>query len=257
VLLENAVPVMNVSTSANIINRFILIGVFYFFNFCCLKRVISNQTHHQNKGYSPGNFFCKLIFVNYLGHAYLSFGDPEVTTGNIISDFVKGKKKYDYPHRILAGINLHREIDLFTDQHPANKELAKIFKPAYGLYSSAFVDIVYDHFIALEIATNGDEHLANFVQRVYADVEKFSHLLPPTFNTLFPFMKQQNWLYNYQFGWGIEKSLAGMVHRAKYISDSDTAYQLYNEHYKKIGSSFSDFFPDLVAFSLKKFSDIH
>ena len=32
-------------------------------------------------------------FVNYLAHAYLSFGDPEILTGNLISDFVKGKKK--------------------------------------------------------------------------------------------------------------------------------------------------------------------
>jgi acyl carrier protein phosphodiesterase len=58
--------------------------------------------------------------VNYLAHAYLSFDDPEVLTGNMISDFVKGKKKYGYPPRILAGIDLHRAIDEFTDDHPVN-----------------------------------------------------------------------------------------------------------------------------------------
>ena len=30
--------------------------------------------------------------MNYLAHAYLSFGDPGILTGNMISDFVKGKR---------------------------------------------------------------------------------------------------------------------------------------------------------------------
>ena len=54
--------------------------------------------------------------MNYLAHAYLSFNDQEILTGNMISDFVKGKKKFDYPSRIQAGINLHRLIDNFTDR---------------------------------------------------------------------------------------------------------------------------------------------
>ena len=90
--------------------------------------------------------------MNYLAHAYLSFGEPQILTGNLISDFVKGKKKYDYPPRILGGINLHRLIDDFTDTHPVNKKTATIFKPAYGLYSSAFLDVVYDHFLARELS---------------------------------------------------------------------------------------------------------
>ena len=60
--------------------------------------------------------------MNYLAHAYLSFNDPEILVGNMISDFVKGKKKFDYPLRIQAGIMLHRIIDEFTDGHPATRE---------------------------------------------------------------------------------------------------------------------------------------
>jgi acyl carrier protein phosphodiesterase len=40
--------------------------------------------------------------MNYLAHAYLSFNDPEILVGNMISDFVKGKKKFDSP-RYQAG----------------------------------------------------------------------------------------------------------------------------------------------------------
>jgi hypothetical protein len=40
-------------------------------------------------------------------------------------------------------------------------------------------------------------------------------------------MKSQNWLYNYQFRWGLEKSFGGLVRRASYISESETAFRLF------------------------------
>ena len=66
----------------------------------------------------------------------------------MISDFVKGKKQFDYEFLVQKGIQLHRSIDSFTDEHPATKEMKKVFKPAYGLYAGAFADIVYDYFLA-------------------------------------------------------------------------------------------------------------
>jgi len=59
--------------------------------------------------------------MNYLAHAYLSFGNQDILTGNMISDFVKGKTKFDYPLTIQKGIYLHRQIDSFTDSHILTK----------------------------------------------------------------------------------------------------------------------------------------
>ncbi|HVZ26147.1 MAG TPA: hypothetical protein VG842_08840, partial [Sediminibacterium sp.] len=86
--------------------------------------------------------------MNYLAHAYLSFRQPEILVGNMISDFVKGKKQFMYPANIQKGIRLHRAIDAFTDTHPATREAKKILEPAAGRYAAAFMDIVYDHFLA-------------------------------------------------------------------------------------------------------------
>ena len=86
--------------------------------------------------------------MNYLAHSYLSFGDSEILVGNMISDYVKGKKKFDYPLAIQKGIMLHRTIDTFTDTHPATKAAIVFFKPVVGTYAGAFVDVVYDHFLA-------------------------------------------------------------------------------------------------------------
>ncbi len=66
------------------------------------------------------------------------------------SDFIKGKQQFDYPLFIQKGIQLHRAIDHYTDQHPITKQLKAFFQNTYRLYSGALVDIVYDHFLAID-----------------------------------------------------------------------------------------------------------
>jgi len=72
---------------------------------------------------------CIFNVMNYLAHAYLSFNVPSILVGNMISDFVKGSSKLGYPVSIQKGIMLHRDIDAFTDTHPATAK-AKDFSSA-------------------------------------------------------------------------------------------------------------------------------
>src|ERR1043165_6789392 len=124
--------------------------------------------------------------MNYLAHAYLSFYQHEILVGNMISDFVKGKTKFDYPPGILRGIDLHRAIDRFTDIHPATKEAREIFRPAYRLYAGAFVDVVYDHFLANDPAEFNEHSLLQFSEETYKILEEHSQWLPQRFVSIFP-----------------------------------------------------------------------
>ena len=63
--------------------------------------------------------------VNYLAHIYLSFDNKPRAVGNFIADAVKGKQYLKYPDEIQKGIQLHRAIDTFTDQHEAFKKANK------------------------------------------------------------------------------------------------------------------------------------
>ena len=120
--------------------------------------------------------------MNYLAHAYLSFNRPDVLVGNMISDFVKGKKKYDYAPDILSGIDLHRAIDDFTDMHPVTKSARQIFQPDYGLYSGAFMDVAYDYFIANDKQLFEPGSLETFCQDVYDTLDNYTSIFPPRFN---------------------------------------------------------------------------
>lgn len=188
--------------------------------------------------------------MNYLAHAYLSFEQPGILTGNMISDFVKGKKKFDYPELIQKGIHLHRQIDEFTDFHPVTAEAKKIFRPQYRLYSGAFIDVVYDHFLACDapryIAFGG---LENFTIKIYESLEKDFTLFPPGFKSMFGYMKTQNWLYNYRLKDGIRKSFGGLAYRAAYLSESAVAFTLFKQHYDELRSHYAEFFPQLKKFA--------
>lgn len=162
----------------------------------------------------------------------------------MISDFVKGKKQFDYTPLVQKGIELHRSIDTFTDDHPATKEMKKVFRPVYGLYAGAFADIVYDYFLAndkKEFETG--EILQQFSQNTYAMLEVQLENTPQVFQQMFPFMKTHNWLFNYRHKQAIQKSFAGMARRAKYITESDSAFDIFENNINELKPYYDEFFP--------------
>ena len=202
-------------------------------------------------------FLCEkdgvILQMNYLAHAYLSFGDPGFLTGNMISDFIKGKKKFDYPLPIQKGIELHRSIDEFTDFHPVTAKAKEFFRADYRLYSGPFVDIVYDHFLAIDdnqfLSYGG---LKKFTETTYDLLQNNASYFPFPFQKMFPYMKAQNWLFEYRLKEGIQKSFKGLVYRAAYLDESEIAFKIFNKNYEKLAEYYSEFFPELKEFAFKK-----
>ncbi len=195
--------------------------------------------------------------MNYLAHAYLSFNDSDVLLGNMISDFIKGKKKFDYPLSVQVGIQLHRAIDDFTDSHVSTKNIAAIFKPKYRLYGAAFADIVYDHFLAndpLQFASM--EQLENFCEKTYQSLDDNKQWFPAAFAHMFPYMRSQNWLYNYHQEWGIQRSFEGLARRATYIPETETAFGLFIEYKSFFREQYELFFDSVKIFAAGTLQDL-
>ncbi len=194
--------------------------------------------------------------MNYLAHAYLSFGHSQVLAGNMISDFVKGRRKFDFPPLVQAGIMLHRHIDTFTDAHAATAEAKKYFKQAAGLYAGAFVDIVYDHFLALDGTQHSEAGWLQFCTQTYASLQQQPTVLHEKFARMLPAMQSQNWLFNYRYHWGIENSFRGLVHRAAYLDDYKPAFHAFETHYAALQQCYTAFFPAVKAHALALFQQI-
>jgi acyl carrier protein phosphodiesterase len=193
--------------------------------------------------------------MNYLAHAYLSFRKPEILLGNMISDYVKGKSKFDYSEGIQRGIAIHRAIDEFTDNHPATREAKEFFRPVYRLYSGAFIDVVYDYFLAKDNLEFPADTLVNFSAEVYAVLQDNIAALPEKFQQLFPYMKKYDWLSNYQHTWGIERSFQGLTRRARYIDESDSAFAIFLQHYQALEKCYNAFLPEVKQFAQKLTQD--
>ena len=195
--------------------------------------------------------------MNYLAHAFLSFNNEDILAGNMISDFVKGKTQYDYPAGIQKGIRLHRLIDEFTDAHPVTAKAKNYFRPQYRLYSGAFIDVVYDHFLALDKKQfDNYNNLENFSQQVYQLLENNFSFFPQRFQKMFPYMKSQNWLYNYQYKEGIQKSFNGLVYRSVYLKESVIAFEIFNQYYFELKNCYDEFFPELLQFASENLSNL-
>ncbi len=195
--------------------------------------------------------------MNYLAHAVLSFDRPEITVGNLISDFVKGKQQFVYPETIRQGIILHRAIDNFTDSHELTAHAKSFFRRAYGLYSGAITDVVYDYFVANDPILwpdagkeTGEQALKAFAQRAYTHLSDHQQWLPERFARMFYYMRTQDWLYHYRFTDGLSNSLAGLARRAAYMGDAAPAFQLFEEHYIELKACYTAFFPALKVFAL-------
>ena len=69
-------------------------------------------------------------------------------------------------------------------------------------------------------------------------------------------MKEYNWLYNYRYIWGIEKSFGGLVYRAAYLTESEKAVEIFNRHYASMQVCYNNFFPDLKKYSINQLNEL-
>ena len=150
---------------------------------------------------------------------------------------------------IQKGITLHRAIDSFTDLHPATKEAKLLLKPAVGAYAGAFIDIVYDHFLALDTHELSEQSWKEFTEITYQQLFNHTTIMPDKFARMLPFMASQNWLFNYRYTEGIEKSFGGLVRRAAYLEDHQEVFDLFLKHYHQLENHYKIFFPDVKIFA--------
>lgn len=187
--------------------------------------------------------------MNFLAHAYLSFGQPEILVGNLIADFVHGSAQLGFPAPVRTGIRLHRAIDAFTDTHAATRRARALMTASCGRYSGVFVDIIYDHFLASDPAYFSPASLFDFARRTYGILDEHAGMLPSRFREMFFYMREHDWLYGYRLTAHIEGTFSGIYRRAKFLPDSGPAFEAFMQQYSLLQSCYADFIPEVVAFA--------
>ena len=187
--------------------------------------------------------------MNFLAHAYLSFGQEEILVGNFIADFVRGKELENYPKKVQLGIRLHRAIDTYTDSHPLVKQAQSFLIPRFGHYSRVISDVFFDYFLAKNWKNYSDTPLEQFSLDTYRTLSTSPLDFPEAFSRMFHWMQAQNWLYAYREAAGIQAALDGLSRRARFDSKMNESTQVLWEKEEEIEAIFFAFFEDLETFA--------
>lgn len=187
--------------------------------------------------------------MNILAHGYLSGRNTDLLIGNFIGDFIKGdpaSPRHTLTPGEIAGVRLHRAIDTFTDAHPDVAAVRDLLHPRCHKYAGPAVDIFFDHYMAANFQAISGEPLADFVSYFYQTLQTNVARLPIPAARMVDYMIRQDWLTNYQFMDGIDRSLKGVSRRTAYPSGLDTAIEDLDLYYDEIGTHFAYFWPALV-----------
>ena len=179
---------------------------------------------------------------------YLSGGDADLLFGNFIADHLKGEeRKRAYPLRVRQGIQLHRAIDQFTDQHGVVNQSKIRVRERFGKYAPVIVDVFYDHFLAANWSRYHPTPLPRFAQTTYQQLLQRTEELPAGARHMLPYMVEHDWLTGYSVIEGIARVMNGMSRRARFDSQMDKAPDLLRTAYDAFTSEFNQFFPELEA----------
>lgn len=190
--------------------------------------------------------------MNFLAHIYLSGNNDFVKIGGLMADGIRGKEYENFPKDIQRGIILHRAIDTFTDSHSVFRVSKHRLHEKYGHYSGVIIDVFYDHFLAKNWSTYSGEKLSDFVNRFYKSLDDNFEILTLKTQNMLPYMKQGNWLYNYQFVDEIERVLFQMDKRTKHNSNMGASVKELREYYTEFEQEFTLFFSELIEYSKEK-----
>ena len=145
-------------------------------------------------------------------------------------------------------------IDNFTDAHTETKKAKEIFNPFAARYAAVFVDIAFDHFLAVDEKEFPLNKLEYFASETYRVLNNYSVILPEKFINILPHMINHNWLLNYRFTWGIENSFNSVFRRAKYLSKTDAVFECFTKNYHELRDCYNMFFPILKDFAFNEYN---
>jgi len=168
--------------------------------------------------------------MNYLGHLILSGADEKILLGNFLGDHVINKTLNLYDSTIQKGIELHREIDLFTDKHPISRELRAVLFDQYRHQSRIILDLFYDHFLAANFRDFKSIYLSDYVIKVSDILQNQLHLMPESAKHYFMAMEKYGWLEGYASIDGIRLVLNQMSIR-KNMDPMGAAVEVLEKHY--------------------------
>jgi acyl carrier protein phosphodiesterase len=185
--------------------------------------------------------------VNFLAHLLLSPPTADGRLGGLLGDFVKGPLTHaGYPPSVVDGIRLHRQVDTFTDAHPAVQAARNLVSPGRRRFAGILVDVFFDHFLARRWEHWHPAPLRRFADLVYDELARTPHPVPPRFAAMAPTMAAQDWLGTYANIAGIALTLERMSRRSSVAAPLAGGAEELCRAFEGFERAFEAFFPQVL-----------
>lgn len=185
--------------------------------------------------------------MNFLAHLLLSCSEEELLVGNFLGDFVRNRDLPQLSAGIQRGVQLHRHIDTYTDQHAAVRQGTRLLQPAHRKYAGVILDIYFDFLLARHWAQFGPGSLREFTHRMYRVLEKYLPQCPPRVASFVPNMIADDWLMQYTHYPGLEETFRRLRRRVSQPDYFDDVVDTLRREEESLDGIFLAFFPDIIA----------
>ncbi len=168
--------------------------------------------------------------------------------GNLLGDFAKGRvAALPYSDEVKFGIELHRAVDTFTDNHEYTKEL-KSHLGQWRRFAGIILDVYYDHQLAVQFEQIEAVKLEKFAQLCYQQIQSVPDNSPERFKRVVGLMTSMDWLSGYSDINNIERALVGISQRLSTKPDLAGSIEWYNQNQSLFSHAFLAFYQDLSKY---------
>jgi len=186
--------------------------------------------------------------MHFLAHIYLAGDSPSLVVGNFIGEIKTITDATTYDDDIRRGINLHKLIDDFTNNHEAVLRSRKRLSPRYSKYSDTIIDFFYDHFLASNWNDHCKVQLDKFALNSYRTLLDHQSILPYKAKCLLPLMVKGNWLAKFTTVGGLHQTIREMDMRSTKLTHIILASEDLLANYSAFKEDFNEFFPQLKSY---------
>jgi len=186
--------------------------------------------------------------MNYFAHLVLSQPTLESTVGNLLGDFARGIDQSALDPAVLAGLNNHRAVDRFTDNHIRATGIKQSFSPARRRFAGIALDVYFDHLLMNHWHEFDPRNLDDVIAEFYARMERGRGLMPGNeMRRVTARIITHDWFGSYRDINSVAEALDRIAIRIRFPNRFDNIIDDIHQNEDLILELFIDFFPQLKA----------
>jgi len=188
--------------------------------------------------------------MNHLAHALLAGDDEALRLGGMLGDFVHGRADAArLPPQVVAGIRLHRAIDVYTDAHPEVLAARTLLPAPYRRYAGILLDMWFDRCLARDFPQWSAQPLAEYSLALRTLLWRHDTLLPPALRRFRGYMEAHGLPAAYTDDAVLGEALGGIGQRLRRANPLASALPVLQQREAQLQRRFEAFFPELREFA--------